>query len=69
MAMDLSPPLVRLLAGMSSRVPHASRDEAGATMVEYAIMVGAIAVVAVAAVTTLGQHVLQMFQSVLPGFN
>ncbi|MER3420386.1 MAG: hypothetical protein C4290_07610 [Chloroflexota bacterium] len=69
MAISLSPLLVRLLAGACSRVPRTSRDGAGATMVEYAIMVGAIAVVAVAAVTTLGQHVLQMFQSVLPGFN
>jgi Flp pilus assembly pilin Flp len=69
MAAYLSPLLVRLLADDRRALHRAFRDPAGATMVEYAIVLGAIAALAVAAVTVLGQQVLQMFQSVLPGFS
>lgn len=40
------------------------RDEDGATMVEYALMVALVAAVAVAAVTTLGKNVSSVFNSV-----
>lgn len=69
MAAHLSPLLVYLLAGVCRRVQPTDHDAAGATMVEYAIMLAAIAAVAVAAVTTLGQDVIEMFEGVLPGFN
>jgi pilus assembly protein Flp/PilA len=38
--------------------------EEGATMVEYGLMVALIAVVALAAVTALGQSVSQVFQNI-----
>ncbi|MDD5633087.1 MAG: Flp family type IVb pilin [Methylococcales bacterium] len=47
-----------------------SNKQKGATMVEYAIMVALIAIVAIAAVTLLGQNVSGTFNSVassLPG--
>lgn len=37
------------------------RDESGATMVEYGIMVVLIAAVSIGIVTTLGQHTLGLF--------
>lgn len=40
------------------------RDEEGATMVEYALMVALVAAVAVAAVTALGKNVSTVFNSV-----
>ena len=40
------------------------RDEEGATMVEYGLMVALIAVVALVAVTALGGSVRDIFQSV-----
>lgn len=40
------------------------RDEEGATMVEYGLMVALIAVVALAAVTLLGGNVTAMFQKI-----
>lgn len=40
------------------------RDEEGATMVEYALMVALVAAVAVAAVTALGHNVSTVFNSV-----
>ena len=39
-------------------------DESGATMVEYALMVALVAVVAIAGVTTLGTAVNAKFASV-----
>jgi pilus assembly protein Flp/PilA len=41
-----------------------ARDEEGATMVEYALMVALVAAVAVAAVTTLGKNVSTVFNTV-----
>ncbi|MER3419287.1 MAG: Flp family type IVb pilin [Chloroflexota bacterium] len=42
----------------------ALRSEKGATMVEYGLMVALIAVVALAAVTTLGQNVASKFNQI-----
>jgi pilus assembly protein Flp/PilA len=40
------------------------KDEEGATMVEYGLMVALIAVIALAAVVTLGQGVSTNFQTI-----
>ena len=40
------------------------RDERGATAVEYGLMVGLIAVVIIAVVTTLGKNVSGLFNTV-----
>jgi pilus assembly protein Flp/PilA len=40
------------------------QDEAGATMVEYGVMVALIAAVCIAVVTTLGQNVSNAFSTV-----
>ena len=40
------------------------RDEDGAALVEYALLVGLIAVVCVAAVTTLGTSISSKFTSI-----
>jgi pilus assembly protein Flp/PilA len=40
------------------------RDEDGATMVEYGIMVGLIAVVCIAAVKVLGTNISTLFSNV-----
>ena len=40
------------------------RDEHGATMVEYGIMVALIAAICIAVVTTLGQNVSNAFSTV-----
>lgn len=42
----------------------ALRSEKGATMVEYGLMVALIAVVALAAVTTLGQNIASTFNQI-----
>ncbi|MGZ3505501.1 MAG: Flp family type IVb pilin [Vulcanimicrobiaceae bacterium] len=39
------------------------RDDEGATMVEYGLMVALIAVVCIIAVTTIGQHLSTMFNN------
>lgn len=52
---------------MLELLPHAPgqrEDERGATSIEYAIMVGLIAVVIVVAVATLGIAVFDLFDSV-----
>ncbi len=40
------------------------RDDEGATMVEYGLLVALVAVVALAAVTTLGTHLSTLFNTV-----
>ena len=40
------------------------QDEEGATMVEYGLMVALIAIVAIVAVSTLGENVRDKFQEV-----
>ena len=42
----------------------AIRDDRGATAVEYGLMVGLIAVVIIAVVTTLGSNVKSLFNTV-----
>lgn len=44
------------------------RDDEGATMVEYGIMVALIAAVCIAVVTTLGQNVNNAFSNVNASF-
>lgn len=44
------------------------RDDEGATMVEYGIMVALIAAVCIAVVTTLGQNVNNAFSNVNSSF-
>jgi pilus assembly protein Flp/PilA len=41
-----------------------ARDDSGATMVEYGIMVALIAAVCIGVITTLGQTVLAQFTNV-----
>ena len=45
------------------------RSERGATAVEYAMIVGLVAAVAVGTVTTLGTRVNNMFSSISNGIN
>ena len=45
-------------------VKFQNRDERGATAVEYGLMVALIAVVIIAAVTTLGQNLTGLFQQI-----
>ena len=48
------------------------RDESGASLVEYGLLVGLIAVVAITAVSALGQKVKNVFATVnntLNGYN
>jgi pilus assembly protein Flp/PilA len=45
-------------------VKFQNRDERGATAVEYGLMVALIAVVIIAAVTTLGTNLNGMFQTI-----
>jgi pilus assembly protein Flp/PilA len=40
------------------------RDEEGAALVEYGMLVGLIAVICIAAVTTLGQEISTAFSSI-----
>ncbi len=47
----------------------AKRDERGATAVEYGLMVALIAVVIIAAVTTLGTNLSAKFSSVATSVN
>ena len=46
---------------------HFLKDEEGAAMVEYGLLVGLIALVAIGAVTTLGTSVKNLFNSVASG--
>lgn len=45
-----------------------SRDRAGATAIEYALIAGAIFVVIIAAVAAVGESVEQLFNSVAAAF-
>jgi len=46
------------------KIKHLVRDEEGATMVEYAIMVAMIAIVAVVAVTYFGSQLSNEYDSI-----
>ena len=50
----------------STQVPFRDQED-GATAVEYALMVGFIAIVIVSAVTALGLGVAGLFAPVIPG--
>jgi len=43
---------------------HFRRDEGGAALVEYGMLIGLIAVVCITVVTTLGQEISQAFSLV-----
>ncbi len=46
-----------MLASVRSAVARFAREEDGASLVEYALLIGLIAVVCIAAVTLIGTHV------------
>jgi len=48
---------------MKNMIKRFLSDESGATMVEYGLMVALIAVVAIAAVTFLGEEVSETFDT------
>lgn len=52
----------------SSLLGRFSRDEAGATAIEYALIASGISVVIVAAVNGIGDQVILIFQSVGAAF-
>lgn len=56
--------LIAMYIDMQSRMQAMLKDEKGATMVEYALMVALIAVVAIAGVTAVGGNVLGTFNSI-----
>jgi pilus assembly protein Flp/PilA len=49
---------------MSHLINRLRRDEDGAALVEYGILVGLIAVVCIVAVTALGTQISQIFSSI-----
>lgn len=49
---------------MIESMKNVLRDDAGATMVEYGIMVALIAAICITVVTTLGQNVSNAFSTV-----
>lgn len=49
---------------MFNTLVNVLRDEEGATMVEYGIMVALIAAVSIAVITTLGKNVSNAFSTV-----
>lgn len=49
---------------MLSRISRLFKDEEGATMVEYALMIALIAVVCIAVVTLIGTNAQAKFQAV-----
>ena len=51
-------------AAAMSKMKSTAKDQKGATMVEYALMVALIAVVAITAVTTVGKNVDTKFNAV-----
>lgn len=56
--------LAHLVSFANTVKARASRDETGATAVEYGIMVALIAVVIIAGVTLLGGDLLSLFNNV-----
>jgi pilus assembly protein Flp/PilA len=49
--------------GVHSTLLHRARSEQGASMVEYALLVGLIAIVAVVALLALGPAIANLFKS------
>jgi len=56
--------LIALYIAMQSKIQSMLKDEKGATMVEYALMVALVAVIAIAAVTLLGTNVASRFNQI-----
>ena len=56
---------VWLKQAMLDAVERFGREDEGASMVEYAILVALIAIVAIAAVQGLGGGITQVFQNIL----
>ena len=57
-------PLATVVTLYSFVEERLKREEKGATAVEYGLMVGLIAVVIIAAVATLGEQLLALFESI-----
>src|SRR3984885_783776 len=55
--------------GLHSTMLDRARSERGASMVEYALLVGLIAIVAVVAVTFLGTSIKHLFNSAATNIN
>jgi len=49
---------------MSNTIKALLRDDEGATMVEYGLLVALIAVVCITVITTLGQNLSKLFHTV-----
>lgn len=56
--------LIAMYIALQSRMQSTMNDEKGATMVEYALMVALIAVVALGAVTLVGGNVTARFNEI-----
>ena len=56
--------LTTMYVAMQNRMHSMLKDEKGATMVEYALMVALIAVVCITAVTLVGTNANTKFQSI-----
>jgi pilus assembly protein Flp/PilA len=56
--------MTNIIQTISAWIAARENDDEGATMVEYALMVALIAVVALAAVTLLGVNVTAKFQEI-----
>lgn len=56
--------LIAMYVAMQSRMQTMLKDEKGATMVEYALMVALIAVVCVGAVQLVGTNADTMFEAI-----
>jgi pilus assembly protein Flp/PilA len=54
---------------LNSTMLERARSERGASMVEYALLVGLIAIVAVIAVTFLGSSISKLFNSAAANIN
>jgi pilus assembly protein Flp/PilA len=49
---------------MTNFVKRFAKDEDGATMVEYGILVGLISIAAIAAILLIGPHLVRIFEAV-----
>lgn len=56
--------LITLLREVARRWPSRHQDDEGATAVEYALLVGLIAVIIISSVTLLGGNIDSMFNDV-----
>lgn len=56
--------LTKMYVGMQSHLQSKMKDEEGATMVEYALMVALIAIAALAGAQLVGTNVLAAFNAI-----